>query len=192
MDAFKKLPDNPEVLHRPSVARQTDRNLVSGRSAERAKERRRPVKGPNGEPDQRYAQRLAFRGNLSCTAQDRRSRSPVYRHGQHAPTSRRDCALCGPGSLCRRFLFDHAPWHTTAKLRLPRNISLIFLPSHAPELNQVENVWQFLRANWLANTVFNDIDHIINVACNAWNNLVALPKTIRSISLRKWAHKGQK
>ena len=70
--------------------------------------------------------------------------------------------------------------------------SLIFLPSRAPELNPVENVWQFLRANWLANTVFHDMDHIINAACNAWNNLVALPDTIRSIGLRKWAHKGQR
>lgn len=44
-------------------------------------------------------------------------------------------------------LLDRAPWHTTAKLRLQRNISLIFLPSRAPELNPVENVWQFLRTN---------------------------------------------
>lgn len=89
-------------------------------------------------------------------------------------------------------LLDRAPWHTTAKLTLPRNISLIFLPSCAPELNSVENVWQFLRTNWLANTVFDGMDHIINAASNAWNNLVALPDTIRSIGLRKWSHKGQK
>jgi len=38
-------------------------------------------------------------------------------------------------------LLDRAGWHTTPKLRLPRNISLIFLPSRAPELNPVENVW---------------------------------------------------
>lgn len=89
-------------------------------------------------------------------------------------------------------LLDRAPWHTTAKLRLPRNISLIFLPLRNPELNPVENVWQFLRTNWLANTVFDNMDHIINAACTAWNNLVALPDAIRSIDLRKWAHKGQR
>ncbi|GAN69865.1 transposase [Acetobacter orleanensis NRIC 0473] len=88
-------------------------------------------------------------------------------------------------------LLDRAPWHTTAKLKLPRNISLIFLPSRAPELNPIENVWQFLRVHWLANTIFDDMDHIINAAYNVWNNLVA-PPTIRSIGLTKWAYKGQR
>ncbi|MBS1066941.1 IS630 family transposase, partial [Gluconobacter kondonii] len=64
-------------------------------------------------------------------------------------------------------------------------------PSRAPELNPVENIWQFLRANWLSNTVFEDMEHIIKAACSAWNNLSALPQTIRSIALRKWVHTGQ-
>jgi len=33
-------------------------------------------------------------------------------------------------------LLDRAGWHTTPKLRLPRNVSLIFLPSRAPERNR--------------------------------------------------------
>jgi transposase len=40
---------------------------------------------------------------------------------------------------------------------VPDNITPIFLPSRAPELNPVENVWQYLRQNWLSNTVF---DHV--------------------------------
>ena len=51
-------------------------------------------------------------------------------------------------------LLDRAGWHTTGKLDVPKNITPIFLPSHAPELNPVENVWQYLRQNWLSNTVF--------------------------------------
>ncbi len=47
-------------------------------------------------------------------------------------------------------LLDRAGWHTTAKLEVPKNITPIFLPSRAPELNPVENVWQYLRANWLS------------------------------------------
>jgi hypothetical protein len=31
----------------------------------------------------------------------------------------------------------------------PKNITLVFLPSRAPELNPVENIWQYLRQNWL-------------------------------------------
>ena len=61
-------------------------------------------------------------------------------------------------------LLDRAGGHTTAKLDVPRNITPIFLPSRAPELNPVENVWQFLRGNWLSNLVFETYDDIIDAA----------------------------
>ncbi|GBQ34239.1 transposase [Komagataeibacter saccharivorans NRIC 0614] len=88
-------------------------------------------------------------------------------------------------------LLDRAGWHITDRLKLPRNVSLIFLPSRAPELNPVENIWQFLRASWLSNIVFDGIEHIIDAAYCAWHNLAALPDTIRSIGFRKWANTGQ-
>jgi hypothetical protein len=51
-------------------------------------------------------------------------------------------------------LLDRAGWHATGKLDMPKNITPIFLPSRAPELNAVENVWQYMRQTWLSNTVF--------------------------------------
>jgi hypothetical protein len=42
------------------------------------------------------------------------------------------------------------------------------LSSRAPELNLVENVWQYLRQNWLSNTVFENYDAIVDAACAAW------------------------
>ena len=50
-------------------------------------------------------------------------------------------------------------------------MTLIFLPSRAPELNPVENVWQYLRQTWLSNRVFDTYDAIIDAACDAWNSL---------------------
>jgi transposase len=88
-------------------------------------------------------------------------------------------------------LLDRAGWHTTAKLEIPNNITPIFLPSRAPELNPVENVWQYLRANWLSNRVFHSYDAILDAACEAWQKLIAQPDTITSIGLRDWAHIGQ-
>jgi len=41
-------------------------------------------------------------------------------------------------------LLDRAGWHITSKLDRPENITPIFLPSRAPELNPVENVWQMI------------------------------------------------
>ena len=64
-------------------------------------------------------------------------------------------------------------------------------PSRAPELNPVENVWQFLRGNWLSNLVFETYDDIIDAACDAWRKLIAEPEIITSIGMRDWAHIGQ-
>jgi len=88
-------------------------------------------------------------------------------------------------------LLDRAGWHTTSNLAVPKNISLIFLPSRAPELNPVENIWQYLRANWLSNRVFETYDDIIDAACDAWRRLIAQPEAITSIGIREWAHIGQ-
>jgi transposase len=88
-------------------------------------------------------------------------------------------------------LLDRAGWHTTPLLEIPENLTPILLPSRSPELNPVENVWQYLRANWLSNTVFESYDDIINAACEAWQKLIARPETITSIGMRKWAHVGQ-
>src|ERR1700728_1317118 len=79
-------------------------------------------------------------------------------------------------------IFDRAGWHTTGKLDVPDNITPIWLPSHAPELNPVENVCQYLRQNWLANTVFEDYNAIVDAACAAWRKLIAQPETITSIA----------
>ncbi len=88
-------------------------------------------------------------------------------------------------------LMDRAGWHTTAKLKMPKNLTIILLPSRSPELNPVENIWQYMRANWLSNRVFENYDAILEAGCDAWNRLIAQPETITSIGLRKWAHIGQ-
>ena len=89
-------------------------------------------------------------------------------------------------------LLDRAGWHTTACLVVPKNMTLIFLPSLAPELNPVENIWQFLRQTWLSNRVFETYEAIIEAACQAWRKLLAQPAIITSIGLRDWAHIGQR
>lgn len=88
-------------------------------------------------------------------------------------------------------LLDRAGWHTTGALVWPANITPILLPSRSPELNPVEQVWQFLRANFLSNRVFETYDAIVEASCEAWNRLIAMPQTITSIGTRDWAHIGQ-
>lgn len=88
-------------------------------------------------------------------------------------------------------LLDQAGWHTTAKLRLPQNITLLSLPPRSPELNPVENIWQFLRQTFLSNRVFETYEAILAAACTAWNALLQTPQRITSIGTRDWARTGQ-
>jgi hypothetical protein len=45
----------------------------------------------------------------------------------------------------------------------------------SPELNPVENIWQFMRDNWLSNRVFKSYDDLVDHCCEAWNKLVDPP-----------------
>lgn len=87
-------------------------------------------------------------------------------------------------------ILDQAGWHVTPKLNLPDNITLMFLPPRSPELNPVENVWQFMRDNWLSNRIFKDYDDIVEHCCAAWNKLVDQPWKIMSIGHREWARRS--
>ena len=87
-------------------------------------------------------------------------------------------------------ILDQAGWHVTPKLKVPDTIALMVLPPRSPELDPVENVWQFMRDNWLSNRIFKDYDDIVVHCCAAWNKLVDQPWKIMSIGLREWAHRS--
>jgi DDE superfamily endonuclease len=86
-------------------------------------------------------------------------------------------------------LVDQAGWHLSARLVVPANITILPLPSKSPELNPVENVWQFMRDNWLSNRIFQSYDDLVDHCCTAWNKLTDQPWRIMSIGLRDWAHR---
>jgi hypothetical protein len=55
-----------------------------------------------------------------------------------------------PGSIAA-LICDGAGWHQSGgALTLPDNIVLLPLPPYSPELNPMENVWDYLRANKLS------------------------------------------
>ena len=86
-------------------------------------------------------------------------------------------------------LLDQAGWHGAARLVVPANITLLPLPPCSPELNPVENVWQFMRDNWLSNRVFSSYTDILDHCCDAWRKLTDQPWRIISLGLREWAHR---
>ena len=88
-------------------------------------------------------------------------------------------------------LLDKAAWHTTRKLKLPGNLSLVALPPVCPELNAAENIWQYLRQTYLSNRVFDTYDAVVEAAARAWNKLLAEVGRIASLANRSWAIRRQ-
>jgi transposase len=86
-------------------------------------------------------------------------------------------------------LLDQAGWHMSGKLDVPDNLTLMPLPAKCPELNPVENVWEFMSDNWLSNRIFLNPDDTIDHCRQAWNKLRTQPWRIMSIGLRQWANR---
>ena len=92
---------------------------------------------------------------------------------------------------------DGAGWHRPGgRLRVPEprksrcdfaDITLLRLPPYAPELNPMENVWEYLRGNQLSMTVWRTYTAILDACCNAWNSLMNDAARITSITTRAWA-----
>jgi transposase len=83
---------------------------------------------------------------------------------------------------------DGAGWHQRGgRLLVPDNITLLPLPPYSPELNPMENVWDYLRGNMLSHKVWDTYNAIVQACAKAWRFLIADPERIRSIAHRDWA-----
>ena len=152
--------------------------------------------------------RWAKRGTRPSAPQDQRTAS-AYLFGALCPKQGKGAALVMPwgntdamaqhlAAIADKLapgrhavlLPDRAGWHMSAHLLVPEAITIVALPAKCPELNPQENVWQFMRDNWLSSRVFASYDNLADHCCAAWNKLVDQPWTIMSIRLRKWAHRS--
>jgi putative transposase len=152
--------------------------------------------------------RWARKGSRPRAAHDQRTQS-TYLFGAVCPERGAGAALVLPTCNCEAMqlhldeiatkvipgahalvLLDQAGWHGAKALVVPNNVSLVPLPPRAPELNGQENIWQFMRQNWLSNRIFKSFDDIVDHCCYAWNTLIDQPWKIMSIARRDWAAVG--
>ena len=83
---------------------------------------------------------------------------------------------------------DNAGWHVAKALRVPANVTLLFLPPYAPELNPAERVWAYLRSHHLSNRVYHDYDHVLTATDEAWLKLDA--EALKSICRCSWIERA--
>ncbi len=77
-----------------------------------------------------------------------------------------EVALALPLGTHAVLLMDNAGWHIADELVVPPTITLVPLPPYSPELNAIERVWLHLRDRFLSNTVFPDVDAVIDACCD--------------------------
>src|SRR3984893_10843242 len=150
----KKLRRSGQSRHSRACARKTDRTLVAGRSPgwsaghidPRLGRARQPAAPPR---DQRHEWAYIF--GAVCPRRDIGAALVLpYANAQAMNLHLEEISCQVTQDSHAVLLLDGAGWHQTGeKLRVPGNISLLQLPSYSPELNPVENIWQFLRQNHL-------------------------------------------
>lgn len=82
-------------------------------------------------------------------------------------------------------ILDGTGWHSGGNLIVPANLTLLYLPPNSPELDLAENIWAYLRQNWLANSVFDSYEAPSRRA--AWPGTASSTVPIvRSVTSRAW------
>jgi len=145
---------------------------------------------PRQPKDQRYANAYVF--GAVCPSRDTGAAiimpyADTAAMGKHLEAI---SAAVAPGAHAM-VIADQAGWHTTGKLKVPKNLTMVALPPACPELNAAENIWQYLRQTYLSNRVFKSYTDILDACQEAWQKLVGETGRIASIATREWATIGQ-
>ena len=67
-------------------------------------------------------------------------------------------------------VLDNGAFHKAKTLKIPANISLIFLPPYSPELNPAENIWAALKRKF-TNRLYKTLDEVSEFITAATNSL---------------------
>jgi len=81
-------------------------------------------------------------------------------------------------------VLDNAGWHKARDLVVPHNVILWFLPPHSPELNPVEQVWQWLRDQHTRGVLFATRAALLESLCQGLTALMDDPARVRSLTAR--------
>lgn len=85
-------------------------------------------------------------------------------------------------------IVDNAGWHTSKSLNVPDNITLVPLPPYSPELNPMEQVWQWMKHNYLSNICFDKYENILDKLTQSWNAFAENSELVKSICQREWVN----
>ena len=74
------------------------------------------------------------------------------------------------GDNSAQIVMDGAGWHKSRDLKIPQNITIIYIPPYCPELNPVERLWLFMKQNTIRNQIYETIEELENAVCSFIKN----------------------
>jgi transposase len=88
-------------------------------------------------------------------------------------------------------IWDGASFHASQSLEVPENVTLLQLPAYSPELNPIENLWNYLKSHYWSNRVYADYDALEAAAVDAWERAVLDPELMKTVCAAPYASKAQ-
>jgi hypothetical protein len=183
---LKNFPAIVDEIAAKRGLRQADRDLVAGRSPDRAKEQDHPPLGEAGDKALRAARPedgvgLYLRRYLSGRRQRRRARPALLQQRGHGAASSGDLDCGRAGRACHPHSRSAGlAWFD--QVSCSRQHHAVAAAAEIVELNPVENR--------LSNRIFKSYDDIPGHRCFAWNKLIDMPGKIISIGSRGWAYRS--
>lgn len=81
-------------------------------------------------------------------------------------------------------VMDNAGWHHARALRIPENVTPLYLPPYSPELNPIERLWGYLKSHHLSNRAYETYEDLLEAGADAWNRLTK--QVIASVCATSW------
>ncbi|MEO7150874.1 MAG: IS630 family transposase [Burkholderiaceae bacterium] len=83
-------------------------------------------------------------------------------------------------------VMDQAGWHIAGDLVVPPNMRVVLLPPYSPELNPAEHIWEAVREDCFANTVFADLDAVEGTLSAGLLALESNPQRVQQMAGFNW------
>lgn len=88
-------------------------------------------------------------------------------------------------------IWDGAGFHTSRRLVVPDNVTLIRLPAYSPELNPIENLWHYLKSHYWSNRTYDDYEALERAAIEAWREAVLDEELMKTVCAAPYARQSR-